>query len=310
MSPVDPVTGPDPAPASAPIPVRRLLVAAGVAIVLAAIAFVVMVRTRAGQRLGDESMLGRLGAAPSLRDGAADVLRTIDRTSIVVMGGAIVITALVRRRPRLALVTGAWMTVAVAGAEVMKRVIPRPENGFDPPGFTHNTAPSGHTTIAMALVFGAIMVAPRHHRLFVTLVGAVYATAVASGVLAAGWHRPVDPVIASLWVFSLAVLATAGLVRWRGDGIDAPDRSSLVDSRLRWAAIVVVALVPFVILFGSLLVSDGRVEWTNLTVRFVVATVVIDVVVLAVLGVHHWLVRDLDLDVPRGDRRRRTNRSK
>lgn len=277
----------------------RLLTGAAVAFVAAALVYLVMVRTHAGQVLGEEAIFGRLGATPALRDAAGEVLSMLKRSSIIVLGGSIVVVALVRRRPRLALVVAVFMAVAIAGAEVLKRTLTRPDLGVDPGGLVGNTAPSGHTTIAMSLVLGAIMVSPRALRMTIAVIGAIYAAVIASGTLAAGWHRPADAVTAILWTFCVATVATAALLSWRGDGIDDETTSAEVDRRVRVAAIAASVVLPIGVLLGSFYATDDPVQWAGLSGRFVAASIVIDVVGVAAIACYVWLTRSIDLDRPR-----------
>ena len=173
----------DRAPADAPGPdpfLRRWILAGFISLAVAAVVYGLGVCTRWGQQFGDAAYAGRMTAAPELRSGALDVLDTLRAASVVLIGGGAVLTALVRRRPRLAIVVAAVMGVSILGAEVLKRTLVRPDFGIDPAGMTANWTPSGHTTVAVTLVLGVLMVVPTRLRGTVAIVGALYAAVIAS----------------------------------------------------------------------------------------------------------------------------------
>lgn len=289
----------DQAPAHVPEPdpfLRRWLGAATFAFIGAAVAYLLGVCTRWGQQFGDAAYAGRMQASPELRAGALDILDTLRAISVVCIGGGAILTALVRRRPRMALVVTAVLGVSILGAEFLKRVLIRPDFGLDPAGMTANWAPSGHTTVAVTLVLVAVLVAPSRLRILVTAVGALYAAAIAAGTLAAGWHRPTDAVMASLWSFAVAATGVVVLVLWRGVGVDRVDE--IMHPRAHRAGVVAVFVVPIAVLVGSFMIGHDPVVLTSPGGRFVLASIAIDVVAVAVVVLFARLLRGASLDPP------------
>jgi membrane-associated phospholipid phosphatase len=125
----------------------------------------------------------------------------------------IVGTALVRGRPRYALVTGGILLFSNLATHLLK-----PALG----GHTSNIAglygkllwPSGHATASMAVALCAILVAPARWRPLVAALGAVYTLVVSFTLMISGWHFPSDVVagylMAGTWTaFGVATLWAA-----------------------------------------------------------------------------------------------------
>ncbi len=116
--------------------------------------------------------------------------------------------AIIRRRPRLALIAAASIGISLVATELLKVVLlERPP--LVPSYIFDNSYPSGHTTVGMSVAVAAMLVVPR--RLLVpTAVGAgLFGSAFGVAVVAAGWHRPSDAVGAFLVVLSVAAACAA-----------------------------------------------------------------------------------------------------
>jgi len=277
---------------------QALSVIATVALLGAAAVFIVGVCTKWGQQFGDSAYAGRLLSSTQLRQRANDVLGTLRASSVVVFGIVILATALFRKRFRLAVVVAGVMFVAIVGGEFLKHFLPRPNFGVDPPGMTANWAPSGHATVAITMVLCALMVVPTRSRTALSIVGAIYAAAVTSGTLAAGWHRPSDAVMAAFWSFSIATFGLAILAVQVKNGTS--DGSYVIDesSRLHRTVLVLAFVLPIALLFWSYASVHDPIDWTQPSGRFVVASVVTDASAAAAVLLFAWLLRGLP-----GDRR-------
>jgi membrane-associated phospholipid phosphatase len=184
--------------------------------VVLVVLYVVAVRTGWGQRLDDAALDGRTTRATVLR--ATDrVLNTISISSIVIVGAVIGGVALARRRWHLAITAGVVILGANLTTQLLKHaVLSRPDlvTGADPlpdPSF-----PSGHTTVAMSLALGLVLVVPASIRAVTALAGLAYAVLVGTGTVTAGWHRPSDAMGAFLVATAWAAAGAAGLLWWRG----------------------------------------------------------------------------------------------
>jgi membrane-associated phospholipid phosphatase len=194
---------------------RRLGVAVVVAAVSGLLVYVVFVRTAAGQRWENAVWAGRAQdeslAAMHRADGV------LDQITVMSLGGAVAVLVLIGAVRRCYAVTA--VAVSVVGAsvvlgEMLKRlVLRRPDLVGAPVRLLDNSFPSGHTAIAMSVVFGLALVVPYRLRAAAVGVGAVWAAFVGAYTVAAGWHRPSDVIGADLLVLTVACGFTAMLAR-------------------------------------------------------------------------------------------------
>ena len=139
------------------------------------------------------------------------LLRLLDPLLFTVWALALVVLALARRRPRVALAVALVMGLAPLASEALKPLLAHPHI---PAGSIYVAAaswPSGHATAAAALVLCALLVAPARLRPAVGALGAAFAAAVGCALLIRAWHMPSDVaggyLMAALWMS----LAVAGL---------------------------------------------------------------------------------------------------
>jgi membrane-associated phospholipid phosphatase len=163
------------------------------------------VRTGFGQHLDDDALLGR-SLNPRVQHASSRLLRGIDVSSLVAVGGAIVLLAVARARVRLAVGAAALIVGAVGTTEGLKRLLARPEL-TRPDRLALPSFPSGHTAVAASLALGLVIVLPARWRALAAVLGAGYAVAVGVATVTAGWHRPSDVVGAFL-----VTVAWAGVV--------------------------------------------------------------------------------------------------
>ena len=185
-----------PAPAIAGS-VRRLRTLALVCVGVLLSLYLVMVRTEWGQAVADGAFLARLSETRILRTLDKRFLESIDVWVFVAGGLVLLLVAGLRRRWRAGIAVAVAYGLAIASAEALKLLLPRPSlaGAFEEVMGTKaglNTLPSGHTTFATALVLGlVVLVAPRI-RIPVAIAGMGLMIVVAGGVITAGWHRPTD----------------------------------------------------------------------------------------------------------------------
>jgi membrane-associated phospholipid phosphatase len=171
-----------------PLPLLALAVACAAGV---AATYLLLVRTRHGQRLDQGAFDGRALATPGAHDAAQQLLTTISVGTLALATAVLMAQALLRGRVGLAVVAGTVIGGSVLSTEVLKRLLPRPDLVIDGRIWA-NSFPSGHATVAFAVGVAATLVAPRRVRRAVALVAVVYGAAVGIAVLAAGWHRPSD----------------------------------------------------------------------------------------------------------------------
>jgi membrane-associated phospholipid phosphatase len=142
-------------------------------------------------------------------------------------GAALVVVALARKRPRVALVVPIVLVGAEVTTQVLKPLLATTRGSEWLQSNIGNASwPSGHATAALSLALCAVLVSPARLRPIVALGGAVFAAAVAYAILVLAWHFPSDVLggflVASLW----SLLAVAALVTWERRSPSAVPRPS------------------------------------------------------------------------------------
>lgn len=263
---------------------RLTLVAATAFTVASAAVWLVAFRTATGARLDATIMSGFLGLRGPRVDRLADaVAHLADPTPFALATVAIVIVALVRRRPWLAAMAGVVLIGANATTQALKALTAEPRLATAMVGGHVDVAswPSGHATAAMTLVLCAVVVVPSRWRALVLAVGGTFTIAVGYSVLVLGWHLPSDVLgafcVASVWTL-LGITAATTLERRR-----MPERSRRRPAALAPAAAAVIAVAAG--LAGAVLARpDGALAYAAANTGFVVGAAAIGCAVLAVIA--------------------------
>lgn len=280
-----------------------------VAAVLCALALLVLatvfVGTRPGQRVDNAALRGQVVQHPRAAARSERVLRTISVGSLLLLGAALMGIALVRGRLHLALGVGAVIAGSNITTQVFKALMTRPHlipgshliSG--PHLIAFNTLPSGHSTVAASLAAALVLVAPVRLRPLAATLGALYASGIAAGTLAAGWHRPSDAVAAfavvGIWTFGVSAV----LVGWRGTG---SPRVSVGLPGLVIGAILVLALAFGVISVSTTIDSANGIHTVRLGLAYVAALASIVVIGVVFFVSEVLLLRGVSLDAPSRDR--------
>jgi membrane-associated phospholipid phosphatase len=145
----------------------------------------------------------------------------VDPSRFVVVVLAFVGIALVRGRPRVAVIVPVTMLAAVASAELLKPLLAlrRGADWLTPAVGTHTASlPSGHATAAMAIALCGVVVAPRSVRSLAAALGSTLAIGVGYSVVMLGWHLPSDVLggilLAATWVALGVALLWWADARW------------------------------------------------------------------------------------------------
>lgn len=197
------------------------------------------VHTLSGQNYDEISWVGLKGAVPGWFLTLSHILETNVVILVVSLAMAVValVVAAVRKRWWLFGQILAFGVVCYA-VTWFKRLLPRPFliNTVS----THaNTAPSGHTLLAVGAGLALLIAVPRMWRALVAVIEATYAVAVALSLVVVRWHRPTDVLMSLLLAAGLALLVLAFT---RKSGMDDPG------SRVSSASIQIVSSV--MITFG------------------------------------------------------------
>jgi membrane-associated phospholipid phosphatase len=253
--------------------------------------------TARGQLVDDQALFGWFAAPAALRARLPQVLTRVDVTTVALMAVLLVVTATVRRQVLPALVAGATLGAAAGSAEVLKYVLPRPEHAEDATAAVYgkglNTFPSGHATLATAVVLGLVLVVSNRWRPLVGMLGVVWASVVAAGTGAAFLHRPGDAIgglaLAACWVAA----GTALLYRRRGVRVRAA-RMAAVPPLVAVGVVVVAA----VLVASSLARTSVTLPMATPSWLFAVSQIVVGLVAVGTVGTFAWLLRDVDVSRP------------
>jgi membrane-associated phospholipid phosphatase len=181
--------------------------------------YALAVFTVPGQRFEDAVLRAADAVAGSTEQAdAVDILGVITVPTAVAGVLLVFLVGALRRRFLLATLAVVAMIGAVVTTELIQRYGVRPillQHGHRR---GDQSFPSGHTTVATALMCGLVLVAPYRFRGLTVAVGSLFAASVGVATVTASWHRPSDTIGAGLIVVgyacaAVAVLARRGLVR-------------------------------------------------------------------------------------------------
>jgi membrane-associated phospholipid phosphatase len=277
---------------------RRLRVLALVAVGVLVAAYLILVLTPLGQSWDDAALVGRLRERAADRAEVGRFLKSIDTVTLVLMVVVVAVVGLVRRRARLALLAGGAFFAAVLSAELLKAVLPRPSYGTELAILAskdYDTYPSGHATIATGFVLALVMVNNNRWRPLIALLGVLWSSAIATGVVAAGWHRPSDAIggiaLATAWLAASAAL----LSRERGLAAEPGRLARALPAIAVTLGLLVVVTAVVLALTSSQARQPADVPWW----AFPIGQITIDLTAIAAVGTYAWLLKDLRFGDPR-----------
>lgn len=193
---------------------RRWLLTAGGASIVLIVSYLLAVWTERGQALENAALRGADQVGSDDLTAASEALSQITVYSLAFAVVLIGLVGLLRKRVDLAV---AGVSVVVLGqvlAQGLKRfVLPRPELVDVSPGFTQNSFPSGHTTIAMTVLFAVFIVVPFRWRGTAALIVLFWAIGIGAYTTTAKWHRFSDTLGADAIALICACLASWWLMR-------------------------------------------------------------------------------------------------
>jgi membrane-associated phospholipid phosphatase len=171
------------------------------------------------------------------------------------IGLALVVIALVRRRGRVAVAIVVILIGSAVTTEALKPLLshPRPQEWLGKGQIAAASWPSGHATAAMALALCGILAVPARWRPAAATAGGLFALAVAYSILVLGWHFPSDVIggylVAGLW----SSLAAAAIFR-----LDELRPPAVVPQRAGLLAAMAPGLLVGTALLGALLIALDR----------------------------------------------------
>jgi len=138
----------------------------------------------------------------------ATIAHVADPLPYLLMGAALAVVALVRRRPRSAAAILVLLPLTGATSEILKHVLNAPASS---PG----AFPSGHATASMTLALCAVLAVPQRARPLTAVLGAAFAVGVSYSIVALDWHSPTD-VLGGFLVAAAWAAAAIGVLLRRG----------------------------------------------------------------------------------------------
>ncbi len=185
-------------------------------------------------------------------DWAEAIVHLADPVPFAIMSLALIGAALLRRRPRHALMAAAILGGANVTTQVLKGLTPGPR-AYDVADWSgnlgHELWPSGHTTAAMTLALCLVLVVPRRGRPMAAAVGGCFAVAVVYSLMVRAWHLPSDSVggllVATSWTFGVLTLARLAERRWPSPVRDEP---ALEPVAVLWPVVAVSACAAVAVL--------------------------------------------------------------
>ncbi|MFD5825998.1 phosphatase PAP2 family protein [Lentzea sp. NPDC060358] len=238
---------------------RRWPAVAAAGFAFAAVVYVLAVLTRAGQTIENAALRGADQDDVSGTDAAWNALGQITVYSLAAAVLLVALVGVLRKRWDL---TVAAVGVVVAGqlvVQALKRfVLPRPALVEITGDYAHNSLPSGHTTIAMTVLFAAVIVVPWKWRGVLLFFVLPWATAIGQYTLTAKWHRLSDTLAADGIALAVAALASWWLQR-RGAlrPYDGPRRAGRVVLVVFWSLAAVALLALGLVLWVFPLAREG-----------------------------------------------------
>jgi membrane-associated phospholipid phosphatase len=176
-----------------------VLCVGGLALTWVVAALVPATHVRDAVALYDFTRLSRPGV-DALANG---LLHLLDPLLYTLWATVLVLVAIGRGRPRVALAVALVSAVAPLSAEALKPLLAHPHARVGWKYIDEASWPSGHSTAALSLVLCAVLVAPARLRPAVAALGGVFAAAVGCSLLILAWHMPSDVLggylVAALW---------------------------------------------------------------------------------------------------------------
>jgi membrane-associated phospholipid phosphatase len=171
------------------------------------------------------------------------------------IGLALVVIALLRRRGRVAVAIAVVLIASAVTTEALKPLLshPRPQEWLGKGQIAAASWPSGHATAAMALALCGVLAVPARWRPAAATAGGLFALAVAYSILVLGWHFPSDVIggylVAGLW----SSLAAAAIFR-----LDELRPPATVPKRAGLLAAMAPGLLVGAALLGAFLIALDR----------------------------------------------------
>jgi membrane-associated phospholipid phosphatase len=174
-----------------------------------------------GHQVDAATLQGFMGLlSPEVARIANHVGTLVNPGPFVVLGAIVTAVAVLRGRPRTALVVPVVLVGANATSQWLKPMLAQQRfaDGLGADQIAPASWPSGHATAAMSLALCAVLVSSARWRPAIATLGAAFAVAVSYSILALAWHFPSDILggflVATGWTFLGVAALWAAAARW------------------------------------------------------------------------------------------------
>lgn len=192
----------------------RWLLGAGISGLVLVGTYLLAVWTPTGQALENAALRGADQVNSQEVADANDALHAITLFSLGLAIVVVVAIAMARRRLDLAVAGAGVIVLGQVLTQGLKRfVLPRPELVEVTGNYTQNSFPSGHTTIAMTVLFALLIVVPYRWRGVMMFFVWPWAVGIGAYTITAKWHRFSDTLGAMAVALLCACLASWWLAR-------------------------------------------------------------------------------------------------
>ena len=201
-----------------------------------------------------QSFIGALGSSGTTW--ATRFVQIGDPFPVAILAGCLATAAFARGRPRLAIFVLLLIGATSVGSQALKQLLAFPRDGAA--AFIGDAAyPSGHTTAAMALAIGLIVVTPRRARPVAAVVGLALVLGMSYSLIAAGSHFPSDVLGAYLFATGTALCLLAALQAYGSRFVSGTGREVVRDgaSRVLATPAAVLPLVAVVVVTATVAIA-------------------------------------------------------
>jgi hypothetical protein len=250
----------------------RLLQGATVCAALLIAGYLLLVNTAWGHTVDNAAYFGRQVMARSVIVYDRYILGAVSIATLALAVLIILLIGFIRHTPFAAIIMATGFACAVAGAELLKHVLPWhplvPSDAHLQIQFQRETYPSGHTTIGTSLAIALLVVSSARWRPWLALLAGFMSASFATGVVFAGWHRPSDALGGIVWSGLCMSMAAAAIVVLRGYEIPSIERRPLV-------LLSSIALAATVAAIAWLAAAHAKDQYPDADAPFLILTLLI-----------------------------------
>ena len=268
---------------------RQLIVGLLVLALVLVVVYLTWVSTTWGHSLDNDAYFRARESARLVVEADKELLDKIRRPTLGLALAVMIVVGLVRRAVSVGLIAVVGVTVAVAGAEILKGTLPWtdlvPSDAALGARLQAESYPSGHSTIATSVALAAVMLVPVAWRAWSGVVAGLATATVATSVVIAGWHRPSDALGGVCWAG--LVMGIAALVAFKVRGPQSEPQN-----RKHNGAALVGSLIAAVAFYVALWILAARTSFDYPDANFSFLSTMAAIVIAAV-SVTAWFADSL-----------------